>query len=96
MKTLPESNAGWAQYYDRLRQKADDCYQDTGDPKYATRSYKYGACADAFSVAADTADWKATEKQRRATNIQHIIDSLDRDSYTKDEVKRVLTNIMYF
>lgn len=95
MKVLPESNEGWANYYDHLREKADDCYQDSGDPKYATRSYKYGCCADAFRVAADKGDWKAVEKQKRVNAVQRAIDNLVQSNYTKDEVKKILMDVMY-
>lgn len=76
----PETNAEWYVYlyYDILRIKNENAYQETGDPKYDRAAYKCSRICNAIR-AKDAA-----------------VEKLTKDSYTKEEVIKLLEKAVWW
>lgn len=92
----PETNEEWLKHYDKLRLKAWDNYQQTGEPKYDNAHCKYDKICDAFRALIEKADEYDGTIKKRLTNRDYVLDKLVKTEYTRDEVKKLLSDAVYW
>lgn len=88
------STADWHDYYDRLRKKADDNYQNSGDSRYDRERYRYEVIVEAFDKAVEYNDERDNAKMRRMRNIDAYMERLvPKGEYSRAEVMRLVDDI---
>lgn len=89
----------WRDYYEKLRQKAFDDYQSTGESRFDNRERQYSVIVDAFNAYIDFNNEEDTEKMRRRRNILAYADKLQdmgKTHFTIGEVKKILSEISWY
>ena len=87
----------WRDYYEKLRQKASDDYQSTGDGRYDNREHQYSVIVDAFNGCIAYRDEVDEDRMRRRRNLQAYADKLQgKENFTLGEVKKILDDVSWF
>ena len=88
----------WRNYYEGLRQKAYNNYQESGEKRYDSQEHKYSVIVDAFDGYLENKREVDAAKRRRQTNIDAYIDryTSSKSDYTRDEVVNLLRGVKDF
>ena len=87
----------WRDYYENLRQKAYNNYQDTGMARFDSQERRYSVIVEAFDGYLENKSEVDTERARRLRNIEAYADRLKgKDIFTQNDVKRILYDISTF
>ena len=95
-KRRPETIAEWLDHFEAKRQKAFDTYQETGEARYDSQSNKYAIICDGLMALLREKDDRDTKLQRRIQNKSAAVDKLIKDTYTKDEVVKIMNAAVYW
>lgn len=88
------SLAEWRDYYEGLRIKAYNNYQECGENRYDREHHKYDVIVEAFDKAIEHDDERDNAKMRRIHNIDAYMDRFGaKDSFTKAEVMGIINAI---
>ena len=93
---LPETTQEWIERYEKRESRAYKNYQETGDAKYDRQQYEYSKIVDAFRALDHKESEYHEQTQKRTTNCKYVLDRLRKDSYTREEVKELLQNAIYW
>lgn len=93
---LPDTTQEWIARYERNALKAEDNYQQTGIQRYDSQAYEYRSIVDAFQAMLKQEQNYHDDIRKRTTNCDYIIDRLVKDSYSRDEVKKLLRDAIYW
>ena len=84
-------------YYRERQQEADRNYQETGQRRYANDEYLNGLMVNALEKALDKKDAVEIAKEKRSRDIYEYIEhKLDKETYTKNEVTRILKQMAWW
>lgn len=84
-------------YYRERQQEADKNYQETGQRRYANDEFLNGMLVNALEKALDKKDAVEIAKEKRSRDIYYYIDNrLDKETYTKAEVTRILKQMAWW
>lgn len=92
----PETAREWLDYYEKLRARADDNYQQTGEPRYDNAEHKYSAICDAFRARIAQEQEREVDIKSRMNNCNYVIDQLISQTYTKAEVVEMLRKAVWW
>ena len=85
------------EYYRKRQQEADRNYQETGQRRYANDEYLNGLLVNALEKALDKKDAVEIAKEKRSKDIYEYIERrLVKETYTKDEVTRILKQMAWW
>lgn len=85
------------EYYRERQQEADRNYQETGQRRYANDEYLNGLLVRALEKALDKKDAVEIAKEKRSKDIYEYIERrLVKETYTKDEVTRILKQMAWW
>lgn len=84
----------WRDYYDGLRKKAENNYQESGMARYDREHHKYEVIVEAFDKAIEHDDERDNDRVRRMHNIDAYMDRYGaKDTFTKAELTRIVNDI---
>ena len=95
MKT-PETSAEWYVHFEKLRLKNELIYQQTGEPRYDSAAYKYSRICDAFRALMDSEKDREVNMKKRINNKNAAVEKLLKDSYSKEEVIKMLEEAVWW
>ena len=84
------------EHYDKLRQKNERNFQESGEPKYDDATYRYQMIVDAMDAYLERKEEQDHARHRRHTNVNAYIDrylSNASKTYTRNEVIRMLREV---
>ena len=91
------SMSEWRDYYEELRSRAYQMYQESGERRYDQQEYKYSKIVDAFNGYISYKDDEDKERVRRKHNIDAYADRhVYKDTYSKNEVLKMLHDVSAF
>lgn len=96
MRRQPETPQEWRDYYEKLRQKNDDYYQQSGDQRYYNAEFKYSCIVDAFDALIEKRGMREEDMKKKMRNRDFAINSLLKESYTKAEVIDLLHKAVWW
>lgn len=86
----------WCKYYEALQKKAYMNYQETGEPRYDRAELRYGKIVDAFIGYLENKSEVDSDRLRRKRNADAYAERLAKDTYTRDEVVRMIKEVGSF
>lgn len=92
----PENTREWLEYFDKLRLKNEDAYQQSGEPRYDKAFYKYQCICDAFTAKLEAENERDDTIKKRMTNCKYVVDRLCSQTYTKAEVIDMLQKAVWW
>ena len=87
----------WRDYYEKLRHRNENNYQETGESRYDREAHKYDVIVDAMNKALEYDDERDAERMRRIHNINAYVDRLSaKDVFTRADVERIMNDLKNF
>lgn len=93
---MPETTRGWLEHYERLQEKNEQTYQETGDGRYDNAAYKYEMICTAFRALLEKEDDRDTTMAKRIRNKNAAVERLIAQKYTRDEVVKMLEDAVWW
>lgn len=92
----PENAAEWLERYESRYEKAYRNYQETGDPKYDRQIWEYGCVCEGFKALVEKKSDRSEEIKKRCRNRDWVLDRMTKPTYTREEVKKMLYEAVYW
>lgn len=92
----PETAREWLDYYEKLRARADDNYQQTGEQRYYNAEFKYSQICDAFRARIAQQAEREVDIKGRMRNFEYVTGQLISKTYTRDEVVEMLRKAVWW
>lgn len=92
------TDADWLDHYEKLRQKAFDNYQTSGEPRYDNALAKYEKICDGFRALIEQKDERDKSINKRIANCNYVIDRLKahEPNFSFNEVVKLLRDAIYW
>ena len=92
----PETLQEWLARWGKRRLRAFENYQSTGHPRYDAQLEECELVVDALMAKIAQSEERDFDVKKRMTNCDAVIDKLIRDTYSKDEVIRLLKDAVWW
>ena len=96
MSRLPETTTEWLDHYIRLRDRNADLYQENGEQKYYRASVKYDVIIDGLNALEEKNQEQDERLARRIRNKNAAIERLTEETYTREDLLRILGEAVYW
>lgn len=96
MAKRPQNAKEWLERYKVKLDKAFRNYQDSGDAKYDRQAEEYEVICDALEAKIAMNKEREIDIKKRMNNRDWAIDKLIKPEYTKEEVKELLNDAVYW
>ena len=95
-KRTPVTTREWLDHYEKLRYKAFYNYQVTGESRYDNQEFKYAVIVEALRAKLERTAEQDRTINKRMNNCNHVVDSLLKPEYTRDEVIDLLKKAVWW
>ena len=92
----PDNAQEWLELYERKRQRAYDNYQQTGETRFDYQVEEYEVLCDALRALINKRVEMTDIWAKRRSNCEHVIDSINKSEYSRDEVVSFLRDAIYW
>lgn len=92
----PETPKEWLERYEKKLLRAQQNYQETGDPKYDRQVEEFEVVTDALVALIQKQEERQVDIKKRITNRDAVIDRLIKDNYSRGEVLELLRDAVYW
>jgi hypothetical protein len=92
----PDNAQEWLDLYERKHQRAYDNYQQTGETRFDYQVEEYEVLCDALRALINKRVEMTDIWAKRRSNCEHVIDSINKSEYSRDEVVSFLRDAIYW
>ena len=86
----------WLEHFEKLKLKAFDNYQSTGEERYDNAQEKYDVICDGLRALLEKKEEYDGTIKKRLTNCQYVIERLGDGPYSRNEVIKLLRDAVYW
>lgn len=90
------STREWLEHFEKLQEKNEQAYQETGAQRYDDAAYKYDCICTAFRALLEKEADRDDVIKARIRNKNAAVDRLIAKAYTRDEVVKLLNDAIWW